>query len=382
VTDVDGMPVLWFYGPPGVGKTTVGWELYTQLAKDGTTVGYVDIDQLGMCYAAPTSQNWAPEPADDPGRHRLKAASLNAVLPNFRAAGARCVIVSGVVDADRGVEADLMTNAELTRCRLRVDAAALRSRIAVRGRPADEVEECVREADALDLNHSGDATVDTTGLSMADVVTRVRTLLGAWPPGITSACRGGALACEPTGPILWIHGPTAVGKSSVGWQVYQQVRSAGVRAAYVDLAQLGFHRPAGDVHCLRAANLASVWHNYHAAGARCLVVVGPLDGARSADLYREALPGTAMTLCRLHASRETLTERIQLRGLGQSPAWGLAGDELIGQSADTLRRVAARAATQAEELERADLVGLRVDTDGRAPTDLAEEILRRAEWPI
>jgi hypothetical protein len=187
MTDVDGTPVLWLYGPPGVGKTTVGWELYTQLAQDGISVGYVDIDQLGMCYAAPTSQNWAPEPAADPGRHRLKAASLNAVLPNFRAASAQCVIASGVVDADRRVEVDLISNAELTRCRLRVDAAELRSRIAVRGRPADEVEECVRMAEALDLNHSGDGTVDTTGLSVAGVVAQVRAHIGAWPHGPTAS---------------------------------------------------------------------------------------------------------------------------------------------------------------------------------------------------
>jgi hypothetical protein len=31
----DLIPVLWLCGPPGVGKTTVGWEIFTQLTRDG-----------------------------------------------------------------------------------------------------------------------------------------------------------------------------------------------------------------------------------------------------------------------------------------------------------------------------------------------------------
>src|SRR5215471_3813961 len=81
----DRIPVLWLCGPSGVGKTTVAWEIYTALAGAGTPAGYVDIDQLGICF---------PEPAGDRGRHRLQARNLNAVVGAFRAAGARCVVVS------------------------------------------------------------------------------------------------------------------------------------------------------------------------------------------------------------------------------------------------------------------------------------------------
>ncbi len=42
------VPVLWLYGPAGVGKTTVAWELFTQLTRGGTPTGYVDIDPA-MC---------------------------------------------------------------------------------------------------------------------------------------------------------------------------------------------------------------------------------------------------------------------------------------------------------------------------------------------
>jgi adenylylsulfate kinase-like enzyme len=64
------IPVLWVCGPPGVGKTAVGWEIFSQLTQAGIEAGYADADQLGMCY---------PEPASDPGRYRIQARNLAAV---------------------------------------------------------------------------------------------------------------------------------------------------------------------------------------------------------------------------------------------------------------------------------------------------------------
>ena len=80
------IPALWICGPAGVGKTTVGWAIYAKLAQAGNAVGYVDIDQLG---------NFYPDPAADPGRYRMQAENLGAVVAAFRVAGARRVIVSG-----------------------------------------------------------------------------------------------------------------------------------------------------------------------------------------------------------------------------------------------------------------------------------------------
>ena len=39
-------------------------------------------------------------------------------------------------------------------------------------------------------------------------------------------------------PFLWLCGPTGVGKSSVGYAIFQQVYSSGVKVAYVDFDQL------------------------------------------------------------------------------------------------------------------------------------------------
>ncbi len=382
---MSALPVLWLYGTSGVGKTTVTWELFGQLARAGVSTGYVDIDQLGMCYGPPTPEHWWPEPADDLGRHRIKTRTLNAVLVNFRDAGARCVIVPGVIDPVRGVETDLLPRAALTVCRLRVEPAALARRLAARGNPSDNLAEELAYGDALDRAFATDPCVDTTDLTVAEVVDSVRAQTG-WPDLATQIERPNPTrqVPDPTpGEILWLCGPAAVGKSTVGWQVYQQLRQAGVNAAFVDLDQIGFHRPIPDGdpgnHPLKAANLAAVWREFRAGGAACLIAVGPLERPEDAAIYVAALPAATITLCTLRAGREVLADRVARRGRGLTPARGLAGDELIGQPEDRLREIADRAAQTVDALD--GFGDLRADTDDRLADDIAMDILRRTGWP-
>ena len=168
------LPVLWLSGPPGVGKTTVAWELFERLGRQGLAVGCVDIDQLGMC----------PEPAGDPGRYRVKARALAAVAANFRDAGAQCLVVPGVTDPGREIEP--VPNTELTTCRLRADPAELTRRITGRGGMTD-LAEALEHAEAVDL--APGAWVDTTGLSVREVADRVLHRTG-WPRQATSMHAG------------------------------------------------------------------------------------------------------------------------------------------------------------------------------------------------
>ncbi|HEY0531233.1 MAG TPA: hypothetical protein VGD29_06510 [Actinoplanes sp.] len=365
------LPTLWLYGTAAVGKTTAAWRLFGELPEP---VGFVDIDQIGMCYGPPTADNSAPEPAYDPGRHRMKARNLDAVAANFRAFGAGCLVVPGVTDPALGPEAAPMPNVDLTAIRLRADPDDLRRRIARRGRPTDELAEIVSYADALDRLPG--PCIDTTGLDAAAVVDRIRALIGPWPG---PAVPGGALAtCDLPGNIILVCGPTAVGKSTVGWWVYQQLREALERTAFVDLDQVGFRRPASaGNHRLKAANLASLWRTYAGEGARHLVTVGPLS-AGAVAVYRAALPAATFTICRLRATPATLVDRVHARGRGESRALGMAGDLLSGARAAVLDRIAADAAREAAGLERSGVGDFAVDTDGRTPTDLAAEILARA----
>jgi hypothetical protein len=360
-----GVPLLWLYGPPGVGKTTAGWELFNELA---VPAGFVDIDQLGMCYAPGTAEQWAPEPASDPGRHRMKARNLDAVAANFAAAGARWLVVPGVVDARRGVEP--LTRATVVPCRLRADPADLRRRLGGRNRPMDRVDDVLSEAAALDRLPG--PCVDTTGRGVAEVVRLVR----AWLPDLDHGPERPDPASPVTSPgeILLLCGPTAVGTSTVGWRIYSELSRAGIRTAFADLAQIGFLRPAPADHALRAANLAAMWETFHARGARRMVAAGHVDRAEDVAAYRAALPAATITVCRLRAGAAQLTERIMMRGRGESATRGLAGDKLTGQPAACLRHVPARAAAEAEALDRSGIGDLCVDTDHRAVADIADEI--------
>lgn len=365
------IPVLWLCGPPGVGKTVVGWEIYSRLVRSGLQAGYVDIDQLGICY---------PASAADPGRHRMKARNLGGVVANFRADGARCLVVSGVVDASAGVPAGEIPQGLVTVCLLRADRDELARRLAGRGSPAGQIQQVLQEAADLDAGTVADVSVDTTGLAVAEVVRQVHERTGGWP---APTCRGrGPAVVQLTGraadgPILWLCGVTGAGKSAVGFAVYQRAVSAGLMAAYVDLDQIGFSGPTVAGHPIRARNLAALWQTYRAADAQGLVVTGPAEDRAAVLAYADALPAATFTVCRLHAGRNELTRRIMLRGRGAG--WRQPGDPLTGQPAAYLLRVADQAVIHAEALERA-AIGLRIGTDGRTVEQVADDVVARSEW--
>jgi adenylylsulfate kinase-like enzyme len=337
----DRIPVLWLTGPAGVGKSVVSWQIFTELAQAGILAAFVDTDQLCMCY---------PAPHEDPGRQRIKARNFAAMLPHYQAAGARCVVANGVLDPVDGLHSEPLAVAEMTVCRLRADRAEIVHRFVGRhgagGDLDDVLKSALDEADAMDASNFADACVDTSNATVAEVVGLVRDTCRSWPgfggrlpePQVAS---GGSIragdddeADGADGNVLLICGPTGVGKSTMGFELYMRHLRAGRTAGYIDLDQIGFLQPDADNdpgrHLLKARNLAAMWRTYHAAGARYLVATGPVPSEAARQTYIDALPAARVTVCRLHAGRAELRTRIMSRAsvaAGHSPEIRCAGSQ-------------------------------------------------------
>jgi len=384
------IPVLWVTGPAGVGKSTVSWQLFTELASSGTRAAFIDADQLCMCY---------PAPPGDPGRDRIRVRNASAVIGNYRAAGARCVIVNGVVDPALGVQRDLIEHATVMVCRLRTDPDEVVRRLAGTdqrgGSPGAIMRQVREERDRMDASGFADVCVDTTGVPAAEVTRFVRDSCGDWPgfrevagepPGAVpagAAGQGGGEAEGPGGRVLLLCGPVGVGKSTIGFQLYLRCLRAGLTAGYIDLDQIGFLTPPAEgdprSHRLKADNLAAIWQTYHAAGARHLVMTGPIENHATLQTYMAALPAATVTACRLRAGLAELRRRIMTRGEGGS--WPQPGDPLRGKPAGYLSQVAEQAAADARALDHIYLDAIRIDTDGYTADKAADLTAAATGWP-
>jgi hypothetical protein len=389
----DRLPVLWLCGPSGVGKSAVSWLLFSELAAAGVRVAFADTDQICMCY---------PAPAGDPGRQYVKALNVGSLAPGFRASGAQCLIVNGVLGPE-GLRAELLPGADVTICRLRADSEeAERRLIGRRGSDADGLDEWLRitgdEVRLMDQSSFADAVVDTTGMPVIEVATAVRAACRDWPgftgeladphapgPDVSWSARNDAdQGRKPAGGrVLLITGPTGVGKSTIGFRCYLSSLGAGFTAGYLDLDQLCFLRP-GDPrdpgsHRLKARNLTAIWQNYRAAGATHLVAVGPMTSEADFRIYADALEGADVTLARLRAEPDDLRLRIASRGSGGS--WPQPGDPLAGQPAEFLARVAEHAVSDGRALDRSGLGAVTIDTTGHTVDESAALLSRAAGWP-
>ncbi|MER6951581.1 hypothetical protein ABT294_46955 [Nonomuraea sp. NPDC000554] len=383
----DLLPLLWLSGPSGVGKSSAGWEIFAQLSRSGVKAAFVDGDQISLCYPPPEGST-----------HRIRARNLAALWDNLQREGMQCLVLAGFVDTPEEVReyTGLLPDAMFSLCRLRVSSAELRERFLARGWRPDLVEEAVAEAEALDRSGFPDVCVDTDGLAVSEVAQLVRERMGGWPWGRPAATPGrlvdrqghaptpqvdAALASAKV-PLLWFSGATAVGKSTIGYEVFTHIIRTGVRAAYVDMKQIAALRPSADDDAdnrrLKTRNLAALWAGYRAVGARYLIVSGEADSDEIVRGYADVLPDMALTVCRLHASPATLLERVAQRGRGGGPA--LPGDQMKGLDRSALRRVAEQAAGEAEALDRAGAGDLRIDTDGRSAQEVAAEVLARLDW--
>jgi adenylylsulfate kinase-like enzyme len=162
-------------------------------------------------------------------------------------------------------------------------------------------------------------------------------------------------------------GTIGSGKNAVAAEIGEVLEERGLPTAVIDLDWLGwFHRaPDGDftTDSLIMKNLAATWPNFLSAGMRYAVLVRAIESRAQIDELRRTLPDTEVTVVRLTASPNTISERLRRRDTG-----AVLEEHLV----------------QAVELERAlddaHVDDVRVANENRPIREVAEEVVRRLGW--
>lgn len=169
-------------------------------------------------------------------------------------------------------------------------------------------------------------------------------------------------------PTLLVIGPVGVGKTTVAGEVAYLLRAAGEPYAFVDVDALrwSYLSPPADPYRSRLAlaNLAAIWPNFRAEGARRLVLADVVERRDDLADYARAVPGAEIVVVRLRASRDTLACRLRRGMLGSGLEWHLH-----------------RAPELAALMDARRVEDHLVETDGRGVGDVARDVLTRVGWP-
>lgn len=362
------MEVLRLAGPPGVGKSTIGWVVAQQAGDDGSPTAYLDIDQLGMCY---------PAPKGDPERWQLKERTLDAIASALRDHGVQRLVVSGVACPEDSPPST--AGGPVTSVWLEAPADAIRDRLAPRGWSEEQLVDAVRIGAAeSDRAHSSWNRVPIGSSTLAQSVETVR---AAWShSAVESIERRGEYVPDDAPPqladgagpsVIWVTGPRCAGASSAGWSLAMDAWRRERRTGFVDAAQLGFLlnlKGESSSAQLALQTVAILVRVFAAAGAAESVVVAPLE--TPPDEVRNAFPSGRVTFVRLDVSPEQMLAQALARTRGGGPV--LAGDDLLGASREIAEAVAATAAEQRSWPPRRDERVL--DVSGLDPAQVAEQI--------
>ncbi|KXO91182.1 hypothetical protein AXK61_06350 [Tsukamurella pseudospumae] len=332
--------------------------MFERLIASGGNAAYVDIDQLGLLGPFDRLTGSAP--------HTMKANNLARVVDVLRTHGLRQMIVSGVVDPEHGAarfdELAAPTIAP-THVRLRCDWAELERRYLGRGSDPDTIAALREIADLYDRSAIG--TVDTTGLDVDDVAHNLAANHCAVRPAPWSPAP--AVDAAPL-PTTVLYGATAVGTSTVGWELVRHRWARGRATAYIDAGQLGFHGAAYDP-AVHASAYAALTRGYERAGAQDLIVV-----THDPELVLTAHRHHAPTRVLLDASDAALTSRVGLRS--RTSTGLLPGDEIVRADPTRQRLLAERAHRQAARLRNDDGADITIDTTDDEPSGTVERVER------
>jgi predicted kinase len=152
--------VLLVTGTVGVGKTTIAKATCRQLAEVGDAHALVDLDQL--------SELWPP-PEGDPFNRQVTATNLQSVATNFGRAGARSLVLAGVVANQDDVRIlERAVGQRISIVRLTATAEVIQARLHVRHGDLDPTGLAWHVARAPVLS----AVIDASDIPMAVVDNR------------------------------------------------------------------------------------------------------------------------------------------------------------------------------------------------------------------
>ncbi|HYO48315.1 MAG TPA: hypothetical protein VEW94_00580 [Chloroflexia bacterium] len=169
--------------------------------------------------------------------------------------------------------------------------------------------------------------------------------------------------------VLVITGPVGVGKTAVASALSGFLEQTGIPHALIDMDWLRwcYPTPSNDPFhmALGLRNLAAVWSNYQAVGARRLIIVDIVETSEALAEYHTAIPDASIVVARLQAPLPTILHRLRGRETGASLTWH-------EQRADELARLMAEQAVE-------DLL---IQTEGKTVEEIAQEVLTRTGWAV
>jgi hypothetical protein len=167
-----------------------------------------------------------------------------------------------------------------------------------------------------------------------------------------------------TKSLLVITGTMGAGKTAVLGEASDILARRQIVHAAIDLDALGLaHLPSAANNGAMYDNLRSICSNYAALGVQRFLLARAIEDRAQLELCRNIIPAANTVVCRLTASIEAMKRRVKMRDLG------------ILQ-----REYIARVAKLSVILDRARLEDFAVTNENRSLTDVALEMLVKAEW--
>jgi len=172
------------------------------------------------------------------------------------------------------------------------------------------------------------------------------------------------MQAEDSTDVIFLGGRSGVGKSSVAAEASRILALRGIRHAVIEGDNLdqAYPEPWRNGIDLAEQNLAAMWRNYRASGYSRLIYTNTVSVLQIPTLAA-ALGGEVHTFgVLLTATDATAAHRLAQREIGG------ALDEHVERSILAAGRLDAESTAH------------RVTTDGRTPTDIANDVLAAAGW--